>query len=450
MVTVDPTEVLRGHRLLERFEALDRWLSERRGLWHPRPFSQLSVPWAEDHPELARWLIAQDEATVDAIDAAAAGVAMEGDPPATDAEVAAGPTATTEPAATGSAEPLRLPDLPQPLARWLREAGELCALEAWPRDRGLAPGLRAARLRRGVRGRKWEQVVSFAGAVLPLPTRCDRLLDWCGGQGHLGRTLAAVTGLPVTVVDRDERLRERALHLARRTGAELSFVQADALDPGARRHLRHGQSVVALHACGGLANALIAGVEEAGVPEVALAPCCFHLKHGARDGRQPQSAAGREAALTLDHTALRLATSDEVLASKEQRAKRRRESAWRTGLDLLLRQASGEDRYTPLGPLPRAVLELPFGEFCRAVATSRGWVLPAMGSDTAARQLGEERARQARALAVVRAVFRRPLELWLALDRALALVERGYEVGVGVFCAPQVSPRNVLIRATAP
>jgi hypothetical protein len=297
-----------------------------------------------------------------------------------------------------------------------------------------------------VRGRKWEQVASFSTSLLPLSPQSTHLVDWCGGQGHLGRTLAALTDRPVTVLDHDEGLERRALELAGRAGVQVGFVRDDALRPEARRHLTPGSATVALHACGGLTIALIAGLDPAVVPDVALAPCCFHLKHGDGHGCLPLSRQGRAAALVLDHTALRLATSDEVLATAEQRARRRRENAWRLGLDLLLREASGEDRYSPLGPLSPTALALPFGGFCRQVAEERGLRLPAAWSPEASRAAGEQRARSARALALVRATFRRSLELWLVLDRALALVDRGYEVGVGTFCSPRVTPRNLLIR----
>jgi hypothetical protein len=46
----------------------------------------------------------------------------------------------------------------------------------------------------------------------------------------------------------------------------------------------------------------------------------------------------------------------------------------------------------------------------------------------------------------VRFLFRRPLEIWLALDRALLLQEQGYAVQLGTFCAPHVTPRNLLIQ----
>ncbi|MGV8496106.1 methyltransferase, partial [Pseudomonas aeruginosa] len=52
-----------------------------------------------------------------------------------------------------------------------------------------------------------------------------------------------------------------------------------------------------------------------------------------------------------------------------------------------------------------------------------------------------------RNLELVRALFRRPLELWLLLDRCLYLVEQGYSVRLGEFCPTSLSPRNLLILA---
>ena len=48
---------------------------------------------------------------------------------------------------------------------------------------------------------------------------------------------------------------------------------------------------------------------------------------------------------------------------------------------------------------------------------------------------------------LVRHLFRRPLELWLVLDRALYLQEQGYRVQIGEFCDKPLTPRNILIHA---
>ena len=54
---------------------------------------------------------------------------------------------------------------------------------------------------------------------------------------------------------------------------------------------------------------------------------------------------------------------------------------------------------------------------------------------------------QVRNLELVRSLFRRPLEFWLLLDRALYLEEQGYQVRLGRFCEPALTPRNLLLLA---
>ena len=60
---------------------------------------------------------------------------------------------------------------------------------------------------------------------------------------------------------------------------------------------------------------------------------------------------------------------------------------------------------------------------------------------------GERRFGDVARMELVRHLFRRPLEIWLLLDRALFLEEQGYRVEVGTFCPKPMTPRNLLIRA---
>jgi len=60
---------------------------------------------------------------------------------------------------------------------------------------------------------------------------------------------------------------------------------------------------------------------------------------------------------------------------------------------------------------------------------------------------GWQRLAEVRNLELVRGLFRRPLELWLVLDRALFMVEQGYNVEVGSFCEPSLTPRNLMVLA---
>jgi len=409
-----------------RLAALTDLLRARRPLWETRPFAEGRPAWARDHPDIETFVRGLRDEDVDRLEEHADLGAVPGVPAVMVAWSEAVARLTQVPDA-------RAERIPAGLARASARLGE-------------------PRLRARVPGRKWRQLEAFVHATLaaPWPEGAARVVDWCAGKGHLGRTLGACVARPVTLVERDAGARHDAETLARKAGVLLDFVELDVHAPSAASVLGPDVAVVALHACGGLLNALLEGATRAGAGALAAAPCCYHRAHPDRDsarGRAALSGAGRRAGLELSHSALRLATADEVVAPGRLRRARRRENAWRLGLDLLLREASGEDRYTPLGRLPREHLALPFGAFCEQVAAARGRALPARWSPEAAERAGRQRALEARAWGLVRCLFRRALELWLVLDRACYLEERGFDVTVTTFCDRGVTPRNLLIRA---
>ncbi|MNE62192.1 hypothetical protein D3C76_1770990 [compost metagenome] len=60
---------------------------------------------------------------------------------------------------------------------------------------------------------------------------------------------------------------------------------------------------------------------------------------------------------------------------------------------------------------------------------------------------GWQRLAEVRNLELLRNLFRRPLEMWLVLDRGLYLQEQGYRVQLGVFCEQPLTPRNLMLLA---
>jgi hypothetical protein len=121
--------------------------------------------------------------------------------------------------------------------------------------------------------------------------------------------------------------------------------------------------------------------------------------------------------------------------------------AWRLGLEAILRQVLGRRSYTSLPTVPSRTWTRGFQDFCQLMDQRIGLGLPD-GIDYAAFEAqGWRHSVEARALGIVRGRFRRPIEVWIALDRAQSLAERGWRVQVGTFCTPQVTPRNVLILA---
>ena len=205
-------------------------------------------------------------------------------------------------------------------------------------------------------------------------------------------------------------------------------------------------AVVALHACGALHTTL---VRETRTPRVALAPCCYDRALTPAGHADLVSVVGREALPTLDVEALRLVHEAPSETGEAELSRVRQVQAWRLGLDLWLRAARGTTAYTSLPACPASWRALGFEGFCAALLARAGLPVPAENEP----RLAPFEAEGARRLALVRrrdavrGLLRRPVEVALALDRALGLVERGYLVSIGTFCAAACTPRNVLVTA---
>ena len=228
-----------------RLAATGAVLARDAALWRPRPFAVDVPPWTARMPRAAAWLAGLSDAVVDAIEAAD-----------------------------------RLPaEAPSEL---LALEAELAQIVASSIDRTLAAPSETVAGESGWRipARKRAQIAAFAEALGPAPARqpdgAARVVDWCAGKAHLGRTIAARWGQPVTALEREEGYREEAEALAARAGVKLGFVAIDVLadEPRLRTALGAGVTAVALHACGGLGLRLLRLAANEGVSAVALAPCC--------------------------------------------------------------------------------------------------------------------------------------------------------------------------------
>jgi hypothetical protein len=76
--------------------------------------------------------------------------------------------------------------------------------------------------------------------------------------------------------------------------------------------------------------------------------------------------------------------------------------------------------------------------------------LPKSWDESTVLKEANARLRRSRKFGLLRRLFRRPIELWLVLDRALYLQENGYQTRMGSFCPRNVTPRNIAIIATLP
>ena len=385
----------------EHFQALDAFLTQHQGLWRPRPFTRRQLPWEREHPQLAHWLRQRSLA---------------------DAE-------------TCHNQPHDLP-APAPFPQLAAQARQLSAVDKLPTQP--LPAARH-RLNVDVPGRKWQQVEAF-GAALHFARQPRHWLDWCAGKGHLGRRLLQ-PGQQLTCLEYDPALIAAGQALSDHHGLPATHRLQDVMLEAA---LSPDHTPIALHACGDLHVRLLQAASAAGCKQLALVPCCYNRISAAH--YQPLSASARASALQLSIDDLGLPLSETVTAGARVRQQRDTSMARRLGFDRLQRQLRGCDEYLPTPSLPTGWLEKPFADYCRELASLKG--LSTGEQDWPALEAhGWRRLAEVRNLELLRGLFRRPLEVWLVLDRALFLMEHGYRVEIGSFCDTALTPRNLMVLA---
>ncbi|NIE77015.1 methyltransferase [Pantoea sp. Ap-967] len=393
---------LHSHQLASRFQALDQFLAEHQALWKPRPFTTLRLGWESQYPELATHLRQS---------------------PLADAEANIAPQG-----------------LPAPFPQLAAQAEQLSAIGELP-DTGLPPA--GHRLDANVPGRKWQQIEAF-GRRLGFAQHSGHWLDWCAGKGHLGRRLLQ-PGQQLTCLEYNPELVAAGQALSDHHHLPATHVQQDVMAAGSSQYLGQDKSVVALHACGELHVHLLRQASQQGCRQLAVAPCCYNRIAG--EHYQPLSTAAQRSPLQLTLTDLGLPLNEAVTAGARVRQQRDCSMARRLGFDLLQREQRQCDEYLPTPSLPVAWLSKPYEQYCRELAQLRHLELHGNPDWAALEAAGWQRLAEVRNLERLGNLFRRPLELWLVLDRALYLVEQGYQVRLGTFCDYPLTPRNLLLLA---
>lgn len=297
-------------------------------------------------------------------------------------------------------------------------------------------------LANGIGGRKLEQIDAFASK---LPASNLPMLEWCAGKGHLGRLLAWQFQRPVTSIEWQQQLCVAGSALASQFDIPQRFVHGDVLGPQGSAVLAPQQQVLALHACGQLHIQLLRQAVAAGCEQLHLVPCCYHLIPDQQ--YLPLSLLAQQHDLTLSQHDLKLAVQGQVTAGARIEKLRHTEVQWRLAYQALRTGITGDNNYQPLSSVAKHWFSGDFADFCRWAANQHQLNLPAAPDWQYYLQQGAKHAALVQRIELVRHLFRRPLELWLILDRALYLEQHGYQVQLSAFCDYQVTPRNLLLQA---
>lgn len=387
----------------EQFQQLGLLLTEHRSYWHLLPFACTDIPWPDT--ELADQLQQLDEPAVTALEQ--------------DQQLRQQFFGRFFPAL------FSLPELAQ---------GEVKAVAPVP-----------FWLETGIGGRKLQQIDALCQQWLPegLP-----IVEWCAGKGHLGRILAQRFQQPVTSVEWQQPLCDEGAKLADKLKLPQRFICGDVLTAPLQAVLQPEQHLVALHACGQLHIRLLEQAVTAQCRQLQLVPCCYHLIP--TQCYQPLSQLAQQHDLKLTKEDLKLVVQGQATGGERINRLRHTEVLWRLAYDELRADISAEAEYKPLPSIAKHWFTADFASFAIWAAQQHGLVFPAEVSWQSYLERATTRHMRVRRIELVRHLFRRPLEIWLALDKALYLQQLGYQVRLTQLCQPDITPRNILISAVKP
>lgn len=404
MTRISPT-LWHNDLLYQHFDALSDMLATYEDIWKLAAFQHRILPWVDSYPELASYLASLDSEGIDRLDAS-------------------------------------LEDTVEMISPYLPEAPSIYAMSqigAWPHQ---IEDDKDSSLFYAVPALKVGQIQAFATS---LPAIERPLLDWCSGKGHLARVLSILSEQPADCLEVQGHLCEDGAALAERQNVALDFHEVDVLQPKARDYLHHFHHAVALHACGRLHRRLLEHCTHQRTHTISLSPCCYFKGESPQYQTFSQHAATSALSLTRDN--IRLATREVVTARPKRIKYRDHNNRWRMGFDLLQRDVRGIDEYLTAPSVHRQMLKGSFENFCRHIAATKDLALPDGINYDDYEKRGAIRYRETFAFELIRSLFRRPLELWLVLDRAIFLHEQGYNVTLGTFCERHLTPRNLLLHA---
>ncbi|MEH6554377.1 methyltransferase [Pseudoalteromonas tetraodonis] len=387
--------------LTEQFTALDSLLMNTRSYWQCTAFDFDCLPWPELHDPLTA-LTDQDVAELDTDQA-------------------------------------QLYQFFSPYIPGIEQLSRLASLPVITSSRTDYPFW----ISNGIKGRKFTQLQDFVGA---LPANDQPILEWCAGKGHLGRMLAFNGAPSVHSIELQSHLCEQGQKSAQQQGLAMQFSQADVLTDNTQDFFNPQTHAVALHACGALHQTFMHQASAAKVTQISFSPCCYHLF--TENNYQAMSEQAKRSALNLTHRDLKLALQETVTAPSRVGKVRKTEIEWRLGFDALRKSLTGESAYVSVPSVNKAIFSDSFESFCKWAADKKALKLPKDIDYNKFLLIGQARKKITERVELVRHVFRRAIEVWLVLDRALYLQQQGYNVSVSTFCEKQLTPRNILILAS--
>lgn len=280
-------------------------------------------------------------------------------------------------------------------------------------------------------------------------------IDIGGGKGHLSRLLSQKLNMPGTCIEMNEDFIKRGKKLL--TNQAVNFKHSELLfdDEIANSKILKEASksdndlCIGLHTCGPLANSIIKASALNKQNYILNFGCCYlKLKPGKKVGISSHSS---KFSLPLSKYALTLATRAHTGLTWQDYLLKRKVKSYRYGIHLYLYHVIGIKQFINVGDGSKADYQNNFYEY--ALKKLEHLKITTKQTSSEIQQWWEQPSIQQKidemyCMNIIRWQFGRAIEMWILLDRACYLEEKGYEIKMEEYFNEKISPRNIGIFAS--
>ena len=282
----------------------------------------------------------------------------------------------------------------------------------------------------------------------------ERMIDIGGGVGLFSQRLTHAYQLKITSLDMNKELQEsgKKRYLKNAIGEkklEYKQVTVSDSDPLFLNELSPQVMTVGLHTCGPLAVSQILASAAKSVRSIVNFGCCYlKLSEQGHDQNISQFAKSFASPLIMNQFALTLACGPHRKISHQGVAFKQVVKHYRYGLHILLVELYPEYQLTTFGNSPTKVYDGDFANYVTAQFQKLSLTLKHTAEELNAFYCEKLfLIKRMYAAGFIRDALSRVLEVYLLLDRAIYLEEKGYSVEILEVFDEEISPRNLGIFA---
>ncbi len=289
----------------------------------------------------------------------------------------------------------------------------------------------------------------------------DHIVDIGGGVGHLARILAHYGSIETYTIDRDKKFQEAGMMRAKKyrlpkNSKPLHFenltfgeAQKDSKDEEKLKNIVNQNSfVMGLHTCGALAHKVMETSVKFRATGLLNFGCCYHKMNPEIDF-PISNIYKKEDHLHLNIFAMTLATRAHVEKTFHDFVTKRRVKYYRYALHFWLYHKLGITDCFSVGETHTRDYHGAFSTYALKKLKELKMPLPNASELDEFYEAESKKPllKKIYLTNIIRWSIGRPLELYILLDRALYLEEKGLKVELKAFFDEELSPRNIGILA---